>query len=96
MMLAFGAMAMSTVSAFNTTLNITSQCLHTNQIQYEDFLQYTFDQSPTTPSPLANIYSTTKTNNEVYNLSEILTQPDKEDFITAMHKEIESMFKDEV
>ena len=35
-------------------------------------------------------------NNEVYNLSEMMKQADKMEFIKAMHEEVDSMFKEKI
>ena len=53
-----------------------------------------FDGTPNAMSPLAQIYTTSKSNNEVYNIKEMLQQPDKDKFIEAMNQEVSSMFKE--
>ena len=39
---------------------------------------------------------TTETNNEVYNLKDILKQPDRDHFMENINKEVDSLFKEEI
>ena len=73
-----------------------ARCYQSRVTQYEDFLESNFDGTANRTSPLAQIYLTTTANNEVYNLSEMLKLPDKQEFLKAMHTEVESMFKEKI
>ena len=88
------------VLALSTFVNSCSQKLasyyQARQIVYEDFLESNFYGSENKNSPLAQIYNATKSNNEVFTLKEMLTQPDKDKFIKAMHDEVESMFREKI
>ena len=42
------------------------------------------------------IYISTKINNKVCTLKEMLMQTDKEEFIKVMHEEVESIFKENI
>ena len=42
------------------------------------------------------MYTTSQANNENYNLREMLQQPDREELMTAMKKEVASLFKEEI
>ena len=59
---------------------------------YDDFLEQCFDGSTNHSNPLIQAYAASKCNNEVFNLSEMLRQPDKAAFIVAMEAEVQSMF----
>ena len=63
------------------------------RIAYQDFLDTNFDGSQNSKSPLAQIYSSTKTNNEVFTLKEMLAEPDRNEFIKAMYAEVEAVFE---
>ena len=43
-------------------------------------------------SILSQVYCTSQANNEVYNLREMLAQPDKQDFVKAMEDEVEKIW----
>ena len=73
-----------------------ARCYQSRVTQYEDFLESNFDGTANRTSPLAQIYLTTTANNEVYNLSEMLKLPDKQEFLKAMHTKVESMFKEKI
>ena len=47
-------------------------------------------------STLAQIYLSSQSLNECYNLKEMLKEPDRDLFMRAMEKEISSMFKEEI
>ena len=96
MMMAFGFISSSTSQAIYSAFETTSHFLQSGRTEYEEFLDQSLIHTPTNSTPLAQIYSTTKTNNEVYNLTEILKQPDKDNFVKAMHKEVASMFEDNI
>ena len=86
----------TTLSSINTPINLlaetTAQCYQARQIKYLDFLDMNFDNTPNQLSPMAQIYITSKANNEVYNLKEMLQQPDRDKFIETMEAEVASMF----
>ena len=71
-------------------------CFHTKAIDYEDYLSRNFDGTLNSTHPLAQIYLTSKLNNETYTIKKILQQPDKMEFIEAMEEEVGSMFKDNI
>ena len=83
-------------SGFQQMATVSHNCFQSQLVQYEDFLESNFDGSPNRLSPLAHIYQTSLANNEVYNLSEMLQQPDKLEFMKAMHEEVGSMFKEKI
>lgn len=51
-----------------------------------------FDNTANRLSPMAQVYITSKVNNEAYNLKDMLQQPDRDKFIKAMEAEVASMF----
>ena len=73
-----------------------ANCYQSRQIEYEEFLERNFDGTDNKSSPLAQIYASTKTNNEVFTLKEMLMETDKEEFIKAMHEEVEAIFKEKI
>ena len=88
-----GTISSSTSQAIYRAFQTIFHFFQCDQIEYEDFLNNTLNHTPiNTSPPLAQIYSTFKTNNKVYNLSEILKHWDKEGVIKAIHKEVASMF----
>ena len=79
-----------------TALDSTIHCYQTRIIEYNDFLESNFDGSINHLNPLAHIYMTSQSNNEVYALKEIMHQPDRADFEAAMKKEVASMFEEKI
>ena len=83
------------VLALSTFVNSCPQklasCCQARQIAYEDFLESNIDGSP-----LAQIYNAIKSNNEVFTLKEMLTQPNKDQFIKGMHEEVKSIFREKI
>ena len=71
--------------------SLISQCYQSRVIQYEDFLEQNFDGTTNCTSPLTQIYQTSVVNNEVYNISKMLKQPDKFEFMKAMHEKVSSI-----
>ena len=63
---------------------------------YTDFLESNFDGTQNSFSPLAQIYLTGKVDNKVYTFKEMMKQPDREHFETAMYKEVKSIFDNDV
>ena len=57
--------------------------------KYNDFLDTNFDGSVKQLNPLAQIYLTSQSNNEICNLKGLIQQVDKEHFKDAMHKEVD-------
>merc|ERR1711944_286381 len=84
------------IPSTEATDTIPSRCFQTKSRQYQDFLQNNFDGTTNSSSPLAQIYMSSKANNEVYTLKEMLMQPDKELFMEAMEKEVSSMFQHKI
>ena len=78
------ALMILALSAFTSTTtemcNSIHQCYQARAVEYHDFLETNFDGSVNSLNPLAHIYLSTQSNNEVYNLKEMLQQPDKEYF----------------
>ena len=73
-----------------------AHCYQARRIAYNDFLDTNFDGTPNHLSPLAQIYATSKTDNETYHLGEMLKQPDRHEFLKAMQAEVEAMFKQKI
>ena len=73
-----------------------SRYFKTKSTQYQDFLPYNFDATANHTSPLAQIYLSSKWNNEVFTLKEILQQPDKAHFVEARGGEVSSMFRHKI
>ena len=71
-------------------------CYQSRMIEYSEFLDTNFDGSQNSKSPLAQIYNSTKINNEVFTLKEMLREPDRNEFIKAMHAEVEAIFKEKI
>ena len=88
------------LTAFTTpAIEVTKIEVHYYQsrdIKYNDFLESNFDGSGNKLSPFVQIYMTSQSNNETYNLKELLREPDKEQFIEVMKKLFESLFKEEI
>ena len=97
MIMALTAFASSTSSIVNSNIASTSiHCYQTRVIEYNDFLETNFDGSINQLNPLAQIYQTSLSSNEVYNLKEMMQEPDRERFEVAMHKEVSSMFEENI
>ena len=79
-----------------TTIDSVAYCFQTRVANYHHFLDQNFDDSESSPSPLAQIFVASKANNEVYTLKEMLLQSDKEMFIKAMEDEVSSMFEHDI
>ena len=90
MILALIAFTSSTTMIINSSVH----CCQTKIIEYKDFLETNFDGSSNQLSPLAQIYLTSQSNNETYNLKEMLQQPDKDECVETMKKEVGSLFKE--
>ena len=76
--------------------NTIAHCFQSRIMEYEDFLDSNFDGTRNSTSPLAQIYLTSKANNEVYTLKEMLAQPDKMEFVKAMKQEVQSLFDEQI
>ena len=97
MIMALTAFASSTSSIANSSIASASvHCYQTRVMQYNDFLETNFDGSINQLNPLAQIYQTSLSSNEVYNLKEMMQEPDRERFEVAMHKEVSSMFEESI
>ena len=73
-----------------------AHCYQTRMIEYEDFLESNYDGTRNTTNPLAQVYLTSKANNEVYTLKEMLAQPDRSEFLKAMKDEVQSFFDEKI
>ena len=78
------------------TANNISHCYQSRVIEYEDYLDNNFDGTRNSTNPLAQIYMTSKANNEVYTLKEMLKQPDRMEFLKAMKEEVQSLFDEQI
>ena len=96
MVLALSTFAQNPSSSTQQAVNNISHCYQSRVIEYEDFLDKNFDGSNNKTSPLAQIYMTSRENNECYSLKEMLKQPDRNLFMEAMNKEVKSMFEEEI
>ena len=90
------ALTAFTTSTMDVALTSCAHCYQSRAIEYTDFLETNFDGSANQLSPLAQIYMTTQSNNETYNLKEAMQEPDKADFIEAMRKEVTSLFTEKI
>ena len=79
-----------------TAMDIGAKCYQARAVEYKDFLETNFDGTSNNTSPFAQIYMTSQANNETYTLKEMLQQPDRDDFMEAMRKEVDSLFKEEI
>ena len=77
-------------------MDIDAQCYQARAVEYNDFLETNFNGTSNNASPFAQIYMTSQANNETYLLKEMLQQPDRDDFMEAMRKEVDSLFKEEI
>ena len=73
-----------------------AHCYQTRMIDYHDFLESNYDGTRNATNPLAQIYLTSKANNEVYTLKEMLAQPDRNEFLKAMKEEVQSLFDEKI
>ena len=92
----YGLMVLALSSFVQACPQKIANCYQARKIAYSDFLDSNFDGSPNTTSPLAQIYSATKSSNEVFTLKEMLAEPDRDEFIKAMQDEVESIFKEKI
>ena len=86
MILALTAFISPATTILGANIDTTCHCYQARAVEYNDFLETNFDGSVNQLNPLAQIYLTSQSNNEVYNLKEMMQQPDKEYFKDAMHK----------
>ena len=70
----------------------TNCCFQSHSIKYQEFLDENFDGTANYLNPIAQIYASSKSGNEVYNLKEMLQQPDRKEFIAAIHDEVKTFF----
>ena len=90
-------MALATLPACATTISASVvHCFQSRAIAYSDFLEQNLDGTHNNMNPIAQIYLSSKSNNEVYTLREMLQQPDRDKFVDAMREEVHSMFKQEI
>ena len=76
--------------------NTMSHCFQSRMIEYEDYLDRNFDGTRNSTNPLAQVYITSKANNEVYTLKEMLQEPDRLEFLKAMKSEVTSLFEEKI
>ena len=94
-------LALSTFSQIGNSLvhdgiNNISHCYQARVLGYEDYSDRIFDGTNNKTSTLAQIYLSSQSNNECYNVKEMPKEPDRDLFMKAMKKEISTMFKDEI
>eukprot|EP00957_Ditylum_brightwellii_P211304 15366023-Ditylum_brightwellii.AAC.3 len=70
-------------------------CYQTPTVNYEEFIDTTFDGTHNQLSITGQIFSA-ELSNECYNLSEMMKQMDKKDFKDAKYKEVKHMFDNKV
>ena len=63
---------------------------------YDDFLESKFDGTQKSLSSLAQIYLSGKVDNEVHTFKEMTKQPDRNKFETEIHKEVKSIFDNDI
>ena len=80
----YGLMVLALSSFVQAYPQKIANCYQARKIAYSDFLDSNFDGSPNTTSPLAQIYSATKSSNEVFTLKEMLAEPDRDDFYKSV------------
>ena len=73
-----------------------AHCYQSRVLEYEDYLDRNFDGTRNSTNPLAQIYLTSKANNEVYTLKEMLREPDRVEFLKAMKEEVGSLFEEKI
>ena len=87
-------LGLTAITEFSTSLTSeVAHCFLTSVAEYNSFLERNFDGSDNSPNPLAQIFLSSKANNEVYTLKEMLLQPDREHFVKAMEEKVHSMFE---
>ena len=69
MVLALASLSNGSHSAVNSSVAQACHCYQARVLEYEDFQDSNFDGSRNSTSPLAQIFQTTVSNNEVYNLT---------------------------
>ena len=92
----YGLMIMALSTFVQSCPGTLGHCYQARKIAYNGFLDSNFDGTPNQFSPLAQIYATSKIDNEVCHLDEILRQPNKHEFMKYMQKEVEAMFKQKI
>ena len=88
----YGLLATVMLTAANACSTAVTAAAHYYQarvVAYEDFLDRNFDGTPNNINPLAHIYASTLSNDEIYTLKEMLAEPDKDQFMDAMFEEVE-------
>ena len=83
-------------NATTTATTFATECHHNIVESYDNYLDKCFDGTDNRGSILSEVYYTSQANNEVYNLREMIAQPDKHDFVRAMEEEVESMFREKI
>ena len=86
----------STVSTFTNTSNSIAHCYQSRIIEYEDYLDCNFDGARNSTNPIAQSYITSKSNNEVYTLKEMLKEPDRIAFLKVMKSEVTPLFAEKI
>lgn len=65
-------------------------------VEYENFLESNFDRTSNRTSLFVQICMISQANIKTYIIKEILQQPDRDEFMTAMEKELTSLSKEEI
>ena len=92
MTLAFAAF----VTPISLATETASRCYQARAVKYNDSIDRNFNGSNNSTSPLAQVYLTSKTNNETYILKEMLQEPDKLQSAKTMKKEVSSLFNKQI
>ena len=95
----YGLLVLALTAVEDISTNIISsstRCFQQRQAEYQNFLDRNFDGSPNSSGTLAQIFISSKANNEVFTLKEMLLQPDRDKFLEAMEKEVRSMFDEDI
>ena len=87
------AIAMSAITTVGSlAVDYTKNQMQSTVTDYHDYLQRNIDGTPNQIGPLAQAYLSSTNNNETYTLKQMLQQPDRDQFVEAMKKEVASMF----
>ena len=91
---AVGLFAMQLSSLPSAGLEIAHQCYATKIASYNEYLEKTFDDGMNGLNPV--VFSTSITDNEVYNLNQMKKQPDRAYFEDAMVKEMKALLDNQI
>ena len=71
-----------------SAISQSHHCYQSHTILYQDFLKDNFDGTPNYLNPIAQIYASSKSGNEVYNLQEMMQEADQDKFLITMHDKV--------